>query len=87
MRVEGRDAFTYAPLRGIFEPAVEIGDTVSTGQLAGVLHPIDGPQQAPTEIRFARSGLVACRRAPALTAPGDCLFKLVVDVKPGSCMR
>lgn len=82
MRVEGRDAFTYAPLPGIFEPTVEIGETVSAGQIAGVLHPIEGPHQAPTEIRFARAGLVACRRAPALTAPGDCLFKLVVDVTP-----
>jgi predicted deacylase len=81
MRVEGRDAFTYAPLPGIFEPAVEVGETVTTGQLAGVLHPIEGPHQPPTEIRFARSGLVACRRAPALTAPGDCLFKLLADVE------
>jgi len=78
MRVEGRDAFTYAPLPGIFETAVDIGDTVSAGQLAGVLHPIEGPHQATTEIRFARSGLGACRRAPALTARGDCLFRLVV---------
>jgi predicted deacylase len=81
MRVEGRDAFTYAPLPGIFEPAVEIGDTVSAGQLAGLLHPIEGPHQPPTEIRFARPGLVACRRAPALAAPGDCLFKLVSAVE------
>jgi predicted deacylase len=80
MRVEGRDAFTYAPLPGIFEPAVEIGDTVSAGQIAGIIHPIEGPHQPPTEIRFARPGLVACRRAPALTAPGDCLFKVVADV-------
>jgi predicted deacylase len=84
MRVEGRDAFTYAPLPGIFEPAAEIGDTVSAGQLAGVLHPIEGPHQPPTKIPFTRSGLVACRRAPALTAAGDCLFKLVVDAVPTS---
>lgn len=35
----------------------------------------------PISISFARSGLVACSRALALTAPGDCLFKLVVAGK------
>ncbi|MDH6234841.1 putative deacylase [Mesorhizobium soli] len=81
MRVDGRGAFTYAPSHGLFEPAAEIGDTVCAGQCAGVLHPIAGPQQPPTQIRFSQSGLVACRRAPTLTAPGDCLFKLVTDVE------
>lgn len=80
MRVDGRDAFTYAPMHGIFEPAVEIGDTVFAGQCAGLIHPIEGASKQVAEMRFAQPGLVACRRAPALTAPGDCLFKLVTDV-------
>lgn len=63
MRVDGRQAFTCAPVR-IFEPAVELGDGPR------------GPTEPPRTVQFARSGLVACRRAPA---PRDCLFKLVVD--------
>ncbi len=81
MRVDGRDAYTYASIHGIFEPAADIGDSVHAGQCAGRIHPIEGPQRSPEEVRFAQSGLVACRRAPALTAPGDCLFKLVTDVE------
>jgi len=81
MRVDGRDAFTYAPMHGIFEPAVEIGDTVVAGQCAGLIHPLESPCKPVAEIRFAQSGLVACRRAPAITAPGDCLFKLVTDIE------
>lgn len=79
MRVDGRQAFIYAPVRGIFEPAVAVGDEVQAGDLAGVIHPIPGPSEPTRSVHFAQSGLVACQRAPALTEPGDCLFKLVVD--------
>lgn len=79
MRVDGRQAFTYATTRGIFEPAVAPGDEVAAGDLAGVIHPITGISEPATAVHFAQSGLVACRRAPALSEPGDCLFKLVVD--------
>ncbi|CAN7618455.1 succinylglutamate desuccinylase/aspartoacylase family protein [Aminobacter sp. LjRoot7] len=79
MRVDGRQAFTYAPVRGIFEPAVAVGDEVQAGDLAGVIHPIAGPSEPVRSVQFAQSGLVACQRAPALTETGDCLFKLVVD--------
>ncbi len=71
----------YAPCRGIFEPRVEIGDSVHPGQCAGAIHPIDGPHRPPQAINFTRPGLVACRRFPALTNPGDCLFKLLSDVE------
>ncbi|ODT07325.1 MAG: succinylglutamate desuccinylase [Mesorhizobium sp. SCN 65-20] len=81
MRVNGRGAFTYAHMHGIFEPAAEIGDTVIAGQCAGVIYPVENPCTPVTEIRFSQSGLVACRRAPALTAQGDCLFKLLTDVE------
>jgi predicted deacylase len=84
MRVDGRQAFTYAPVRGIFEPAVAVGDEVEAGDLAGTIHPIAGPSEPARSVHFAQSGLVACQRAPALAEPGDCLFKLVVDVSPSA---
>ncbi len=84
MRVDGRQAFTYAPVRGIFEPAVAVGDEVHAGDLAGTIHPIAGPSEPARLVQFAQSGLVACQRAPALAEPGDCLFKLVVDVSPSA---
>jgi predicted deacylase len=83
MRVRGRGAFVYAMRRGLFEPAVELGAVVQAGQLAGVIHAIDRPWQAPEPISFTESGMVACRRAPMLTEPGDCLYKLLIDVAPG----
>lgn len=79
MRVEGKDAFIYAACRGIFEPCAEAGDSVEAGQCAGFIHPIEGAHRPAEAISFPKSGLVGCCRFPALTEPGDCLFKLLSD--------
>jgi len=81
MRADGRDAFTYATVAGIFEPAADVGDSVRAGQYAGSIHPIEGPDEPQTQLHFIQSGLAAGSRAPALTASGDCLFKVVTDVE------
>ena len=80
MTVAGRDAFVYARSRGIFEPLAGLGEEVQAGQMAGLLHSFEWPTREPEQLRFASSGLVACRRAPSLTEPGDCLFKLMADI-------
>lgn len=82
MRVRGRGAFVYAMRKGLFEPAAGMGEVVQAGQLAGVIHTIHRPWEAPEPVVFIESGMVACRRAPMLTEPGDCLYKLLVDVDP-----
>lgn len=87
MKVDGTNAFTYATRKGIFEPAAELGEMVAAGQPAGVIHPIDWPLQPAEPIHFRQSGMVACRRAPSLTLPGDCLFKLLVDAGTESPFR
>lgn len=83
MMVKGRDAFVYAQSRGIFEPFYELGDQVRAGDRAGVIHPVEWPHGEPQMLSFASSGFVACRRAPSLTEPGDCLFKLMVPLEEG----
>jgi len=83
MRVRGRGAFVYAMRKGLFEPTAELGALVQAGQLAGSIHAIDQPWRTPEPVAFTESGMVACRRAPVLTEPGDCLYKLLVDVDPG----
>ncbi len=80
MKVDGRDAFTYALTSGIFEPMAAVGEAVTAGQLAGRIHPIGWPMRQVEAIHFSQSGLVACRRAPSMTAPGDCLYKVMVDL-------
>jgi uncharacterized protein len=80
MYVPSRNAYVYADATGIFEPAVSVGDEVKAGQQAGRIHHCGWPPRAPEGYNFSISGLVACCRAPSLTQPGDCLFKVVTDV-------
>ena len=80
MTVPGHSAFVYAGNTGVFEPAAEVGEEVEEGQPAGWIHFPDSPLRQPEELKFAISGVVACRRVPSLTKRGDCLFKLMTDI-------
>jgi predicted deacylase len=84
MTVKGHSAFVYAHDRGIFEPAANIGDEVTKGEVAGRIHFPDLPTREPETLLFESSGLVACRRVPSLTNRGDCLFKLMADIEASS---
>lgn len=76
MQVRGPDYYTYAPDSGLFEPLVELGDEVTAGQEAGLIHFHDTPWHEPTVTRFQRAGTVLCKRMPCRTERGDCLFHL-----------
>ncbi len=77
--VGGPDYFVYAPDSGVFEPAVELGDEVKQGQLAGRIHFPETPWAPAVEFRFVRAGFVLCKRVPGRTSRGDCLFHLGTD--------
>jgi predicted deacylase len=76
MTVSGRKAFSYATSHALFEPLVDLGEEVCIGQRGGLLHAL-GTMKPPEDVMFEHAGIVACRRAPCLTAPGDCLFKVM----------
>ncbi|MGY5795616.1 succinylglutamate desuccinylase/aspartoacylase family protein len=82
MNGSGTDLFVYADSDGLYEPLANLGDEVKEGQVAALLHSIERPYNEPEIIRFARSGFVACRRAPILVTRGDCLFELMEDLTP-----
>ncbi|CAH1652747.1 succinylglutamate desuccinylase/aspartoacylase family protein [Chelatococcus asaccharovorans] len=70
----------HAHEAGIFEPRIELGESVSTGQLAGLIHFPDFPMRKPEELRFEASGYVLSRHIPALVSRGDELCTFVEDV-------
>ena len=80
MRVAGAEHYVYAPVRGLFEPAFELGDAVRAGDVAGSVHFPEEPEREPRVLRFAGDGMVVCRRVPSLVAPGDCLAHLASDL-------
>lgn len=82
VRMVAGDVMVYAESTGLFEPFARAGDEIRAGQLAGFVHSIDYPADAPEEIYFPQSGLVASRRFPAFVRRGDCVFEVVQDVDP-----
>lgn len=80
VEVGGADYFIYAPESGVFEPVAELGDEVAAGQLAGRVHFPETPWAPAVEFRFARAGLVLCKRIPGRTMRGDCLYHLGTDI-------
>ncbi len=70
----------YAYEAGVFEPVAALGDEVEEGQLVARLHHPETPGREPSLVHAAGSGMVLCRRVPALTQRGDCLYQLAEPV-------
>lgn len=79
--VRGQDYYIYAPEAGLFEPLVELGDMVLPGQKAARIHRPETPWLPPVEISFQAAGMVMCKRVPARSQRGDCLFHLASDLR------
>jgi predicted deacylase len=71
-----RNTSVYALHSGLFEPFCQPGEAVQAGQAAGRLHHHEQPLLPPTELKFAASGVISCRRALVHTRLGDCLYHL-----------
>ena len=82
VEVKGREYFVYAPDRGVFEPAVRLGDRVEAGQRAGLIHFVEDPTRPAVPCSFNAAGTVVCRRAMGRCEPGDCLMHLATDMEP-----
>jgi predicted deacylase len=76
LEVPSQDYYVYSRYDGLFEAAVEIGAEVTEGQLAGWIHHPDTPMEAPHPIYFDIQATVICKRVPAITQRGDCLYEL-----------
>ena len=81
VEVLGRDYYVYATRSGLFEPAVELGETVDAGTLCGSVWDLEDIADPPREQHFQRDGIVMCLRHPGLAEKGDCLAHLATPVK------
>jgi predicted deacylase len=81
MTVGGPEYYLYAPGRGLFEPAFELGDEVLPGQSAGFIHIVDDPAAPPVEVTFRGAGMVICKRPIVQVERGDCLAHLASDYR------
>ena len=81
MQVDRAAHYVYAYDAGLFEPRVELGDSVKQGDLAGMVLFPDAPWREPVPVRFSGDGVVVCKRVPARVERGDCLYHLASDVR------
>ena len=79
VEVRNRDYFVLAPEAGLFEPRVELGDTVATGDACGQVHFVDNPAREPVVARFRAAGTVISQRHFGRVERGDCVAHLATD--------
>ncbi len=76
----GLDNYIYARYEGVFEPLVEVDDTVVADQIVGLIHHPETPWEPAQEIRTSIAARVICKRVPARVERGDCLFELATPL-------
>jgi uncharacterized protein len=81
-RADSQDWFVHASADGVWEPLVELGDEVVAGQPAALIHTPETPWREPAAVSFRAAGIVICKRIPARTERGDCLFHLGTEFDP-----
>ncbi len=71
----GRSLFVYAEREGWFEPAVDIGERVEAGGIAGYLHDLQRPLEAPEALVRGggrhRADAAAAHAQPGRRLPGQ----------------
>jgi predicted deacylase len=80
MELGGSDYYVYSPDEGLWEPLVELGDEVQSGQAAALVHFPETPWREPQTAHFQHAGTVLCKRIPGRVERGDCLFHLGTDL-------
>ncbi|RUV26474.1 succinylglutamate desuccinylase/aspartoacylase family protein [Mesorhizobium sp. M5C.F.Ca.IN.020.32.2.1] len=79
-RVPSRDyVYSDSTQTGLFEPLVKLGEAVADGQIVGRIHYTNAPWKAQEPVYSRSAGIVMCRRVPARTRLGDCVFALARD--------
>jgi predicted deacylase len=81
--VNGIDGSAYlsAPYSGIFEPRRKLGDSVSAGDLAGILYATEEVEREPLALKFENSGLLMVRRNGARVKRGSHLFLVASEME------
>jgi len=79
MHIDNAKHYVYASMSGLFLPLVELGDAVVYGQPVAEIHFPDSPLREPETIRAVGTGEIICKRVPAMTCRGDCLFQMAED--------
>ena len=73
MAADNLEDYVMAPVSGIYEPLLELGDDVREGQLLGKIHSVEVLEQEPQSVVAQSDGILFARRAIPITAQGECV--------------
>lgn len=79
--IAGASAYVIASEAGVFEPAVALGATLQSGDLAGHIHFLSDPAKAPVALHTRVSGIVYALRQIGRVRPGNTCM-LIASSKP-----
>lgn len=80
MEIRDMDYYSLAVDAGIFEPAVELGDWVSSGTISGWIHFVDNPRRPAEPCHFRSGGNVICIRHLGRVERGDCVSHVATEM-------
>jgi len=75
------DCFVFCEDDGLFEPMMDLGDQVKTGDVVARVWPADRTGKPPVDYRARRSGTLASRHFPGLIKSGDCMSVVAAVVQ------
>lgn len=81
-RINGPSAYVFAPCDGYFERRFELGDPISVGQLAGLMHQLTRPTLEPEPVYFQSAGTLYAHGLIGHVRAGQNLAVLIEDVAP-----
>lgn len=81
------NGFVRAADHGLFEPFVEMGETVRAGQAIGQMHSPHLPEREPLQHTVQCDGEVLVRRTTGLATHGDCLLAVGRPVDAATALR
>ena len=76
--VATRRNYAFAPVRGVFECFVPLGEWVEAGQPMGCVHHVEEPGREPSVVSFPMAGMLLAKRHAARVEGGDCLGQLAL---------
>ena len=74
------DRYVTAPVSGISEPLVNVGDWVQAGQPVTRIHDFERFNEPPVEIVADGDGYVMCRKFRAATAQGEVVMVIATEI-------
>lgn len=79
MQTPDFECYAIAVDDGVYEPFIELGDVVQTGQPLGQIHFLQHQMREPAPVISKRSGTLICKRPLAQVRMGDCLGVVAWD--------